>query len=110
MGYAIYKRRKKTLLFLTVPFLVSLFFFLIAVVWTIFISFTNQKLTGIEAVQPQIIGLKNYLYILKNSTFINSLTITANFTFLFRNYRAMFNWYFTRSFRAPRFHQTASFY
>ena len=82
MGYAIYKRRKKTLLFLTVPFLVSLFFFLIAVVWTIFISFTNQKLTGIEAVQPQIIGLKNYLYILKNSTFIDSLTITANFTFL----------------------------
>ncbi|MFV0322721.1 MAG: carbohydrate ABC transporter permease [Alphaproteobacteria bacterium] len=82
MGYAIYKRRKKTLLFLTVPFLVSLFFFLIAVVWTIFISFTNQKLTGIEAINPKIIGLKNYLYILKNSTFIDSLTITANFTFL----------------------------
>ncbi len=82
MGYAIYKRHKKALLFLTTPFLISLLFFLTAVAWTVFISFTNQKLTGLEAVNPKFIGIKNYLYILKNATFIDSLSITASFTFL----------------------------
>ncbi|MFV0431568.1 MAG: carbohydrate ABC transporter permease [Alphaproteobacteria bacterium] len=82
MGYAIYKKRKKTLLFLTIPFLVSLLFFFLTVAWTIYISFTNQKLTGLEAIHPKFIGIKNYLYILKNSTFIDSLSTTASFTFI----------------------------
>ncbi len=81
MGYAIYKKHKKSLLLLTTPFLISLLFFLTAVAWTVFISFTNQKLTGLEAVNPKFIGIKNYLYILKNATFIDSLSITASFTF-----------------------------
>lgn len=62
------------LLFLIVPF-----------VWVFIISFTNQTLTGASALDPQFVGLKNYLDLFDFSTWMtrgnfgSSLFITIEF-------------------------------
>jgi len=47
--------------------------------WAMYIGLTNLRLTGISAIQPRFVGLANFVSILRDSFFHNSLRITAQF-------------------------------
>lgn len=47
--------------------------------WAIYIGLTNLRLTGISAIQPRFVGFANFVSILRDSFFHNSLRITAQF-------------------------------
>lgn len=54
-------------------------FLVFPAVWTIYLGMTDYRLTGLAAADPQFVGLDNYLAILKDSTFWNSLQLTLVF-------------------------------
>lgn len=69
-----------TLAFVTV-------FILAPFVWVFWLSFTNQTLTGVTAVQPRFVGLANYRRLLNLDTWMtrgefgNALLVSAQFVF-----------------------------
>lgn len=70
------------------PSLVFIFLFLVfPFAWILYLSFTNQALTGPTALNPQFVGLENYLRLfdldrwLRSGQFGRSLIITAQFVF-----------------------------
>jgi multiple sugar transport system permease protein len=67
---------------LLVPALVLLAcFILIPAGAAIYISFTNEALSGFAAAHPQLVGLKNYVRLFSDDGFWNSLVVTAFFVF-----------------------------
>jgi multiple sugar transport system permease protein len=54
-------------------------FILIPAVAALYISFTNDALSGYAASHPQLVGLKNYLRLLSDPGFWNSLLVTLVF-------------------------------
>lgn len=52
------------------PSLVLLGLFVVGpVIWAVFVSFTNQRLTGIEALDPRVVGVENYARLLRDDDF-----------------------------------------
>jgi multiple sugar transport system permease protein len=62
------------------PVLVLLVLFVVGpVIWAFVISLTNQRLTGIEALQPKFVGPSNYTRLLGNDEFWDALRRSAVF-------------------------------
>ncbi len=57
-------------------------FILFPLVWSVYLSFTNYRLTGPEAVNYTFVGLKNYLKLFKDSEFLDAIRNSFVFTFL----------------------------
>src|SRR5450759_1330814 len=55
--------------------LIGVFLFFPAL-WTLYLGITDYRLTGIQAAQPQVIGLDNYTSALGDPAFANSLWVT----------------------------------
>ncbi|MGV8025151.1 MAG: carbohydrate ABC transporter permease [Anaerolineaceae bacterium] len=76
---------KTGLTFLLPAFFFVLLFLIVPFVWVFIISFTNQTLTGASALDPQFVGVKNYLDLFDFSTWMtrgnfgSSLFITIEF-------------------------------
>ncbi len=67
---------------LLVPALVLLVcFILIPAGAAIYISFTNDALSGVAAAHPQFVGLQNYVRLFSDDGFWNSLIVTCFFRF-----------------------------
>lgn len=62
------------------PSLVLLALFVVGpVIWAFLVSFTNQRLTGIEAVDPRFVGVGNYTRLLADDDFWQALGRSAVF-------------------------------
>lgn len=62
------------------PSLVLLALFVVGpVIWAFLVSFTNQRLTGIEAVDPRFVGVGNYTRLLADDDFWQALGRSAIF-------------------------------
>jgi multiple sugar transport system permease protein len=76
---------KTGLVFLLPAFFFVLLFLIVPFVWIIYISFTNQTLTGETALNPQFVGWGNYLKLfdfskwMTRGNFGSSLVITMKF-------------------------------
>jgi len=79
-------RRTGFLFLLPALFFVGVFI-IFPFVWVFWLSFTNQTLTGVTAVEPQFVGLANYLRLfnleswMDRGEFGNALVISAQFVF-----------------------------
>ena len=77
--------RKTGFVFLIPAFVFVLLFLIVPFVWIIFVSFTNQTLTGETALNPQFVGWNNYLNLfdfskwMTRGNFGSSLVITMEF-------------------------------
>lgn len=60
--------------------LISLFLVFPAV-WTLYLGLTNFRLTGPQALNPQFVGLQNYVDAVSNPKFLSSLSLTLAFVF-----------------------------
>lgn len=64
-----------------IPVAVPFGLLLIPAVWALYQSFTNMALAGIEAVQPKFVGFQNYVALLRDPGFHNSLIVSMKFLF-----------------------------
>lgn len=56
-------------------------FLIFPALWTLYLGFTNLGLTGIEAANPEFVGLDNYLNAITDPQFLNALVLTFVFVF-----------------------------
>jgi multiple sugar transport system permease protein len=76
---------KTGLFFLLPAFVFVLVFLIVPFLWIFIVSFTNQTLTGASALNPQFVGLKNYINLFDFSTWMtrgnfgSSMVITIEF-------------------------------
>ncbi|MEJ7722474.1 MAG: sugar ABC transporter permease [Ilumatobacteraceae bacterium] len=56
-------------------------FLVVPALWTLYLGLTDRRLTGIEAANPQYVGLENYRNALDDRSFWNSLKVTVTFVF-----------------------------
>ena len=64
------------------PALVLISVFLVfPAVWTLYLGLTNFRLTGPEALNPQFVGIDNYVNALTSPRFLSSLGLTLVFVF-----------------------------
>lgn len=56
-------------------------FLVIPALWTIYLGVTDYRLTGIQAANPQVVGLDNYREALTDPAFRHSLVLTLVFVF-----------------------------
>lgn len=62
------------------PALVLLVLFLAGpILWSIYIAFTNETLTGSNSVNPQFVGFANFTQMFSDANFINSFLLTVIF-------------------------------
>lgn len=74
------KRVERQLLWILLPSLVLLVAFVIyPALYSIWLSLTNEALTGAAAANPRFVGLKNYSRLLADGKFWNSLLVTFFF-------------------------------
>lgn len=73
--------RKAIFLMLLPSMILVGIFLLFPAIWVLYIGMTNETLTGIHAINPQFIGLKNFLRVFKDKFFYNSLKISLLFVF-----------------------------
>ncbi|MDR7494999.1 MAG: sugar ABC transporter permease [Armatimonadota bacterium] len=52
---------------------------LIPALWAVYQSLTNAALAGVEAIHPKFIGLQNYVTLLRDPGFRNSLSVSLKF-------------------------------
>lgn len=67
------------LLFMLPALLVVVVFVIVPTVWAIIVSFTNQSLIGPAAQNPEFIGIANYVRLIADKQFWNSLEISFIF-------------------------------
>lgn len=72
---------RKTILFLLPSFSLIILFYALPVFVSIFYSFTDKTLVGIKSVRWNFVGLKNYLFMFSDNTFLLSLFNTIIFLF-----------------------------
>ncbi|RLE84860.1 MAG: sugar ABC transporter permease [Thermoprotei archaeon] len=66
---------------LLIPALLMVFLFVIfPALWGVIISFTGMSLIGVHALEMKFIGLKNYIKLLNDPDFFNSLRVSFLFT------------------------------
>lgn len=74
------KRVARQLLLILSPSLLLLIAFVIyPAVYSVYLSFTNEALTGAAALNPRFVGLRNYSRLLHDAKFWNSLLVTFFF-------------------------------
>lgn len=65
------------------PALILIGMFLIfPAIWTIYLGMTDYRLTGVQAADPQFVGLDNFRFALSDPAFWNSLKLTFIFVLL----------------------------
>lgn len=74
------RENNKLIVTMLSPTLIFLIFFLVAVVWAFYASFTDIMLLGPTAKSPQFIGLRNYERLFKDPLFSNSLIKSVIYT------------------------------
>ena len=74
------KRTERQLLLILLPSLVLLLAFVIyPALYSVYLSFTNEALTGAAALRPRFVGIRNYVRLLNDAKFWNSLLVTFFF-------------------------------
>lgn len=74
------KRTERQLLLVLLPSLVLLLAFVIyPALYSVYLSFTNEALTGAAALRPRFVGIRNYTRLLNDAKFWNSLFVTFVF-------------------------------
>ena len=77
---AFQKRRERQLLLLLLPAILPLLLLVIyPALYAVFLSMTNEALTGAAALHPRFVGLNNYFRLFGDGRFWNSLLVTAIF-------------------------------
>lgn len=54
-------------------------FLVIPAIWTLYLGFTDRRLTGVQAIHPQWVGLENFRDALDDERFYRSLKTTASY-------------------------------
>lgn len=57
-------------------------FLIFPALWTVYLGMTDYRLTGVQAINPQFVGLDNYTHALGDPEFWHSLRLTLIFVFL----------------------------
>ncbi|MBP2443588.1 carbohydrate ABC transporter permease [Rhizobium leguminosarum] len=74
------RRAERQWLLILLPSLVLLLAFVIyPAIYSIYLSFTNEALTGAAALRPRFVGLRNYTRLFNDAKFWNSLFVTFVF-------------------------------
>ncbi len=74
------KRTERQLLLVLLPSLILLLAFVIyPALYSVYLSFTNEALTGAAALRPRLVGIRNYTRLLNDAKFWNSLFVTFVF-------------------------------
>lgn len=74
------RRAERQLLIILLPSLVLLLAFVVyPALYSIYLSFTNEALTGAAALRPRFVGLRNYARLFNDAKFWNSLLVTFFF-------------------------------
>ncbi len=68
-------------LFLAPALLILLVFMVLPAGWAIYVSFTNRALTGVRAVDWQMVGLRNYVRLIGDEDFRHAIGLTLMYTF-----------------------------
>lgn len=56
-------------------------FLVVPAIWTLYLGFTDRRLTGVQAIHPQWVGLENYRAALDDDRFWRSLNTTIRYVF-----------------------------
>lgn len=73
-------RTRRQLFLILLPSMILLFAFVIyPALYSVYLSFTNEALTGAGALHPRFVGLRNYLRLFNDGKFWNSLLVTFIF-------------------------------
>ncbi len=74
------RRTERQLLLILLPSLALLLAFVIyPALYSVYLSFTNEALTGAAALRPRFVGIRNYARLLNDAKFWNSLLVTFLF-------------------------------
>ncbi|CCM78650.1 carbohydrate ABC transporter permease [Rhizobium mesoamericanum] len=74
------RRAERQLLLILLPSLALLLAFVIyPALYSVYLSFTNEALTGAAALRPRFVGIRNYARLLDDAKFWNSLLVTFLF-------------------------------
>ncbi len=74
------RRVERQLLMILLPSLVLLLAFVIyPALYSVYLSFTNEALTGAAALRPRFVGIRNYMRLLNDAKFWNALIVTFFF-------------------------------
>ena len=74
------KRLGRQLLIILLPSMVLLLAFVIyPAIYSVYLSFTNEALTGVGAMNPHFVGTRNYERLFHDTAFLNSLMVTFLF-------------------------------
>jgi multiple sugar transport system permease protein len=74
------KRLKRQLLIILLPSILLLLAFVIyPALYSVYLSFTNEALTGPGALHPRFVGFRNYVRLFNDAKFWNSLAVTFLF-------------------------------
>jgi multiple sugar transport system permease protein len=68
--------RRQALGFLSPAFLVIGVFLIFPALWVLYLGLTNLELTGLRAVMPQFVGLRNFSRVFQDSFFYNALQLS----------------------------------
>jgi multiple sugar transport system permease protein len=73
-------RMKRQLLVILLPSMLLLLAFVVyPAIYSVYLSFTNEALTGAGALRPRFVGMRNYARLLNDAKFWNSLLVTFFF-------------------------------
>ncbi|MGO7808091.1 sugar ABC transporter permease, partial [Rhizobium ruizarguesonis] len=67
-------------------------FFIYPALYSIYLSFTNEALTGAAALRPRFVGFRNYVRLFNDAKFCNSLFVTFVFVIGSAEIRPSTNW------------------
>ena len=76
------RRSERTMLalFLGPAVIIVFVFTILPALWAIYVSFTNRALTGERSVAYDFVGIANYVKLLSNEIFLNSISLTLWYT------------------------------
>ncbi len=73
--------RRRAMLLVAPALILITAFLVIPALWTVYLGVTDYRLTGIQAANPQFVGLENYRAALVDPAFRNALWLTLVFVF-----------------------------
>lgn len=72
---------RQTGAFLAPAFVLIAVFLVFPALWSVYLGLTNLELTGIRAVMPEFVGLRNFSRLFRDSFFYNALQLSLLFVF-----------------------------
>lgn len=73
--------RRGAAVFLAPALVLIAVFLIFPALWTLYLGITDYRLTGLQAIQPQIVGASNYTEALGDPQFANSVWVTLVYVF-----------------------------